>query len=417
MSRAKLMSWEGAPYYRWVKMHKGVRYRVSCHDLGVPERHWTQEATQALANQWWEQKLAQINGDDGRYDRLMAQTLGRILAGEDKDQVYLDAARQALGEERFKSIQENAAARVDTIIDGPPAGQSIDEAVAKFLELKSKKKPKTYKELQEVLSLLKGWWAGITVSQIAEGEVEDIFKKIDSLDIQPITKKKRWAICKRFIAYLAETHRIETPRNLHSRLLKFQVSPRKIRTWDKATVRKALAELPGRLQLYGYLAINCGMTNCDIGELTKDMVKDGYLTRKRVKTAQHEDVPTVSYRLWAETLKLLAKYKSVHPTLWLTSKSGTKLLENRLDPDGTVKQKDLIYLQWKRKAKNCPIPLSKFRSVGTALLGDGPYRGVTLHYLGHSPKTVKDIFYEPPSQRVFDKALDWLHEQLFPMKR
>ena len=27
-------TWEGAPHYRWVKMHKGIRYRVTCSELG-----------------------------------------------------------------------------------------------------------------------------------------------------------------------------------------------------------------------------------------------------------------------------------------------------------------------------------------------------------------------------------------------
>jgi hypothetical protein len=34
MARLYLMSWEGHPNYRWYKMHKGVRYRVTCEQLG-----------------------------------------------------------------------------------------------------------------------------------------------------------------------------------------------------------------------------------------------------------------------------------------------------------------------------------------------------------------------------------------------
>lgn len=26
-------TWEGEPHYRWVKMYKGVRYRVTCKEL------------------------------------------------------------------------------------------------------------------------------------------------------------------------------------------------------------------------------------------------------------------------------------------------------------------------------------------------------------------------------------------------
>jgi integrase len=77
MPRAFEMSWEGAPAFRWVKMYKGTRYRISCAELGAMV--WTKEATAKLANAWWEKKRAELDGDPVRVEAAR-----RILAGEDE---------------------------------------------------------------------------------------------------------------------------------------------------------------------------------------------------------------------------------------------------------------------------------------------------------------------------------------------
>ena len=60
MPRAVNMSWEGHPGYRWVKMFRGSRYRVSCQELGAIT--WTKEFTVQLANEWWARKRIEIEG-------------------------------------------------------------------------------------------------------------------------------------------------------------------------------------------------------------------------------------------------------------------------------------------------------------------------------------------------------------------
>jgi hypothetical protein len=58
MPRKYEMSWDGPPNYRWVKMFKGQRYRVTCEELGAMV--WTKDATRQLANEWWRGELAKI---------------------------------------------------------------------------------------------------------------------------------------------------------------------------------------------------------------------------------------------------------------------------------------------------------------------------------------------------------------------
>ena len=36
MPRPELMTWEGAPSFRWVKMYKGTRFKITCDQLNAP---------------------------------------------------------------------------------------------------------------------------------------------------------------------------------------------------------------------------------------------------------------------------------------------------------------------------------------------------------------------------------------------
>ena len=156
------------------------------------------------------------------------------------------------------------------------------------------------------------------------------------------------------------------------------------------------------------------MTNADIGELRKDMVKEGYLTRRRVKTGDHAHVPTVTYRLWAETLALLDRFKSDDPELWFVTERGTPLVTGWIE-DGKPRKKDLISNTWQnwKAIHKCPIPLCKFRSVAATALESHPHYGrYTSYFLGHSPISLKDRHYAAPSQAVFDEALEWLRGEL-----
>ena len=50
------LTWD-ATNKRWRIMHKGQRYVVSCRQLGMPP---TKEGSYQAANDWWRQKLAEI---------------------------------------------------------------------------------------------------------------------------------------------------------------------------------------------------------------------------------------------------------------------------------------------------------------------------------------------------------------------
>jgi len=141
--------------------------------------------------------------------------------------------------------------------------------------------------------------------------------------------------------------------------------------------------------------------------------------RKRTKTSEEKDVPEVNYKLWPQTLKLLKKHFSTHETLTLTSKTGSKLWTNWIGEDGKEHEKNLIGLQWKKaqyvkgkKIKDA-IPLKAFRSIGSTIIGDHrEYGRYYSHYLGHSPKSIADKHYVPPSEELFDEIMAYVGKQL-----
>src|SRR5262249_32904725 len=62
MPRAyKAGTFDGPPHYRWTKMYNGIRYRVTCEQLGLPRELWTKEGSRQAANSWWEQKKLEID--------------------------------------------------------------------------------------------------------------------------------------------------------------------------------------------------------------------------------------------------------------------------------------------------------------------------------------------------------------------
>jgi hypothetical protein len=291
-----------------------------------------------------------------------------------------------------------------------PADRTIKHHAEKWLDtLRGEMKPRSYKELKEFARPLANEPLGdeMDVSALTADKCEAVFLALKNSALTPATKAKRWGFFRRFVRYLYGRELIDLPRNLDS--LAFRVRPRAVKRYDLPAVRTVPKRLPDRLRLYALLAINCGMTNCDIGCLTKDMVDLGgaTLTRKRVKTEDQADVPTVTYALWPETVALLRQEWSTHPTYALTSARNTPLWESRYD-DG---EKDLIVKAWKKEAPG--IPLKAFRSIASAVMEGHPHYGrYVSHFLGHSPKSLRDRHYTPPSQELFDTILGWLRQEL-----
>ena len=225
-------------------------------------------------------------------------------------------------------------------------------------------------------------------------------------------------MAKKFVRYLWAKDLIPLPRNIDSKEYGFKKSPRSIPTMTTDQVRTIIDQAQGQLKLHLLLMLNCGMTQTDIADLRDDEVdwESGRITRKRSKTADHDDVPTVSFPLWPLTFDLLKRYRSGGETV-LVTKSGASWAWEKLI-DGKYKSSDNIatnYNHLKEKLRRRGFdakPLKLLRKTGASVIesreGYGRY---VPHFLGHSPRSVGEKHYSAPPQKLFDEIVVWLGTQ------
>lgn len=379
-------TFEAGPNFRWTKMFRGKRYRVSCAELGLDREQWTKEGSYRAANQWWHDVL------QGRKKEVQALAADNMA-------VMMDIA-----ETLNKGIAEHQEKEGRPILDLKRHGEKY------LARKKAKIKGNSYKE---VAALITSLYTIPFLANIDSKAVSLMYDRLAESGLSGGEKKKRWGFFRSFILHLWENDLCEMPKNLKSRELSFKADDDKeIIVPSVADVRALLAELPPRLKCYCMLALNCAFTNIDVANLKKsqlDMVR-GRLVRKRGKTKRFDRVPTVDYKLWPETLELLRQCWSEDPVWALTSLSGTQLYT--IGADG--EKKDLVGQQWRRPGRDGEgqtIPFKMFRKVGATILESHAHYGrYKIHYLGHAANTVADKNYAKPSVELFDTILDWLRE-------
>jgi integrase len=159
--------------------------------------------------------------------------------------------------------------------------------------------------------------------------------------------------------------------------------------------------------------LNCGFYQSDLSGLSDEKVdwKEGRITHKREKTKKYENVPTIDYKLWPETFRLLKKHRSGEKFVLLSS-TGKQLVTKVKDENGKTQKNDHIHQIWKRwcNAKGLKFPpLKCLRKTGGNALKNRCGYGVGEHYLGHAPRTIGEKHYfQPPTQLEFDAAVAWL---------
>jgi integrase len=222
-----------------------------------------------------------------------------------------------------------------------------------------------------------------------------------------------------FVRWAWSLELCELPRNLNSKDLTIEVPPQKIKVFTVDEIKALLAAASPALRLYLLLALNCGFTSGDIAKLQQSELdlERGYIVRKRTKTKKYEDVPTVSYRLWTETLSLLKQYRSDDVEVALLNEDGKPLKREWIGTDNKMKKTDNIRTAYERLVKKLgikhPKPLKLLRKTGATLLASNPkYRHCDVLYLGHSPKGTAARFYSAPDQKTFDKGVMWLGQQV-----
>lgn len=247
-----------------------------------------------------------------------------------------------------------------------------------------------------------------------------IMAEVAGKSISDRTAGDRMQSVKQFLRWAFELGTLETlPRNLlaNSKTLSIKKRPRAVEVLPLDHIGKLLAAANERTKLYLLLMLNCGMYPVDIAELRQSEVnwKAGRIIRKRTKTKDHKDVPTVNYKLWPETFSLLKACRSKDSERALTNEKGGPLRIEKISGDRKAQRSDAIkssYSRLCRKLKLPCLPLKRFRKTAASKLAEiDAYRSMVAYYLGHAPSNMAEQSYIKPEDEPFDRALDWLGEQ------
>ncbi len=225
---------------------------------------------------------------------------------------------------------------------------------------------------------------------------------------------------KAFVRWLWQVEAIPAlPRVLDGKSgpLNIGVNTPRVIVFTNTEVNSLLNAASDRTKLYILLMLNCGMTQKDISDLKNEEIdwEEGRVIRKRSKTSQFENVPTVSYLLWAETLRLLKKERSgTGDGQVLTNANGSAICLEQYDPDGKFKKTDNVKNAFDRLRKKVDItkPLKSFKKTSASLLrGEERFQSLEDLFLGHAPKKLSDKHYTQVPGKLLDRAILWLETQ------
>lgn len=332
MARQHLMTWYPGTH-RWMKMYQGKRYAVSCKQLKVPP---TKEASWKAANEWWKQKLAEIEsapeshphevflemlamrrdwaarhgqmdlandlsqqieeakglteGDEGPVpdDPEIAKNIevARLMGIEVPDNLDPEIASHFFGSRR---IWQDRLARDEG--EQTPKDRTIEAQVERWVAFQQKSaeagkiSPDHADNNRIVLNHFKQFMNGASpVDAITAQRLHDFFllclKKVAERRNDP-KKKAGWSIdyaknvfsiARRFTGYLAETGLIALPSNIHSKAFRFNAGAKAIPTMAVEQFRTLVSEATGQLKLHLLLMANCGMNQIDISDLKQSEV-------------------------------------------------------------------------------------------------------------------------------------------------
>jgi integrase len=459
MPSAYMMTWDGKDA-RWRKWYKKTLYVISCAALGVPPN---KEQSYRAANAWWVAKKRELDAisppprhpgiadelsrrrdwarqnDPGLAEEL-TERLARLDVSEDEAAVEL-ALTPDLDEriEALRSLGIDIPASISRVfLDGIigdvrvfrarnarpspkiPQDRTVGAQVEKFLEYQRARvksgKPSVaeYDLIARYVGEFRDWMRpDSSVDAIDVDKWEAFYVHVLGLSCSVETKKKRYRYGREFVGWLSMKRVIPEPANLTSKKYRFEGGARKVPVMTPEEVKGLIEAAPGQLKLHLLLMANCGYTQTDIAELRPDQVdwKAGRIKRKRSKTENHADVPEVDYKLWPVTLALLLLYGHRDGALALTTQSGLAWVRDVMDASGKRSKTDAIksnYAHLRKKGFSRPMKLLR-KTSATLIEGHNP--SYSSHFLGHSPRSIKDRSYTATNGQDFDEIVEWLGRQ------
>jgi integrase len=456
------MSWEPTRR-RWWKQYRGRRYLVSCRQLGAIRE--TKEDSYQLANLWWQAKKTEIDGQHPNAARILEQHR-RIQWAQQHDRADLIQGLRSLiaqlesdtggsGEpatvpsplshllteesaESYRRLCESvgkvqgldAAAVVEEALEErvwherlsdsnrrepvPDQDRSVAHQVQLWLDdLKTRVAAGQYGpgELRGQTSYIRHFVTYLGEQTLIDAIDEErwagyhrhLMNRIGTGECSPEYGKKLHRSARSWVEYLSTLKRIPAPGNLTDKRMKFNIPRRAIEVFDGPEITRLLSESRDTVRLMILLALNCGMTQIDISDLTHNEInwERGRLTRKRSKTADHARTPVVEYPLWPETFALLKLLRSSDQDRVLVTRSGKPWVNRR--------QMNIDSIRIEFEKLKPALSFKHLRKSAATMLGSHEeYRAYAQFFLGHAPSSIADAHYVRPDQGRFDAAVDWL---------
>jgi integrase len=254
----------------------------------------------------------------------------------------------------------------------------------------------------------------------------DLLARVAAGDWGRTTASDYMTATKSFVRWLWQIEAIPAlPRVLDgkSQALKIGKPAPKVIVFTKEEIQSLLAAAADRTSLYILLMLNCGMTQKDIADLLVLELdwKEGRIIRKRSKTGDCENVPTVNYKLWPETLRLLLQERAPESKdRVLLNSNGIPIWSEQIDKDGKYKKSDNVKNAFDRLRKKLNIkkPLKSLKKTSASLLRDNAqFSALAGLFLGHAPVSMSDRHYTQVPQGLLDQALTWLGQEFGLIER
>ena len=315
MPKKYQMSWEGSPAFRWVKMFKGKRHKVSCKELGMPK---TKIESYQAANDWWSKTVAELTVR--KYEPEQAEKLANLkikmdyaannapelladlkatekqiqeslpsdadLISDDHDTIQENlqiaemvgitvpedtdptVIQQLFGERR---VWQDRLKNHSTTVNNKTVGYQLGE----FIEENSRKKPQTFGEIQQYLDMTLDtpiWSRETSIDTIDTETVRRFIKWLNAKEYEPSTHNKVLGFFRRFVSWLDNHELIEkAPKNLRLKEQRKKEVHKEVKKYEN--VKEVIESLPMPKKLWALLGCNCSMTQDDLGIFRWDWIK------------------------------------------------------------------------------------------------------------------------------------------------
>ena len=422
---------------RWEIDYRGIRYTQTPKRLNVPR---TREQSETAARDWWRQKRASID----RICRLTELQTAEVQADLDAIQELNESGKPAMV--AIGMITERKRARKAST--KPSVATYIQQTLAdeRARTERGELQVSSYGQFQRRITHFQEWLATKTLLPMDQVEWWNEVKAYrdhlatliaDGSMATGYANHHLTAVVK-LLKLAVEDGTIDVPRFIATRKrIKFKnkkTAKSKIKnkddTWenDLPLLRRVVAAATPRTKLYILLSLNCGYGHVDTSQVGQDEHRDGRIIRKRCKTHDAEHTPEVNYKLWDETEALMRKFRATKAApvnrlgnpVALTNEDGKMLVVDTIKADGKESNTNNIKTAWARVKKLSQFKGAKFKPYHvlrhtSANFIQGKF-GLPMaqHFLGQAPNSVAERHYTNKEQAQFDKALAWLHSELFP---